>query len=447
MKNKILCHCEERSDEAIPQNQLISGDCHAPLRGLPPKKPADRRNDIHRIVPLLLAMTILFASSTSHAFRRLPYSANPSQLCTMCERVAGDVPTMTVRVSLSTDFMFDAVYEAAHTWNVEGNAMFTFGVTGEANISVADDNMNAVIMGNYAGLCQDDILGLSIPQPPYPIVNSPGTDPEGPKFVEIVERDLVICEGQDWFVGDEDDIGWWDYDLVSVLMHELGHHLGLGHSNCNGNSPDTDCTFEDDTGAVMDTAVLSWWWGDTRRHLLDQSSGGFIAQGDIQGVQHIYGLFDPDLDGDGIINEEDNCVKSSNADQLNSDGDFKGDACDDDNDNDGILNEQDTCPLYFSLEQTDTDSDGTGNLCDDDDDGDGVDDAIDNCPLDENASQFDGDSDGLGNECDPHTMTQEELDLMTNIYKMGKNPYPMLTHDQICQLFLAAKGYWPEGCK
>ena len=36
----------------------------------------------------------------------------------------------------------------------------------------------------------------------------------------------------------------------------------------------------------------------------------------------------PDADGDGIIDDEDNCPEDANADQIDSDANGKGDACD-----------------------------------------------------------------------------------------------------------------------
>jgi hypothetical protein len=47
----------------------------------------------------------------------------------------------------------------------------------------------------------------------------------------------------------------------------------------------------------------------------------------------------PDYDGDTILNGVDNCPWVSNPDQLNTDGDSMGNACDPDDDNDGILDD------------------------------------------------------------------------------------------------------------
>jgi hypothetical protein len=82
-----------------------------------------------------------------------------------------------------------------------------------------------------------------------------------------------------------------------------------------------------------------------------------------------------DADGDGVfdvapdgIELVDNCPSVYNPDQLDLDGDLKGDRCDVDIDDDGVLNLNDNCPeIANALEdgkQLDTDRDGLGEACD-----------------------------------------------------------------------------------
>jgi len=107
-----------------------------------------------------------------------------------------------------------------------------------------------------------------------------------------------------------------------------------------------------------------------------------------------------DIDGDGVINSEDNCPNTSNPDQNDLDGDGVGDLCDGDDDGDGYADIIDTCPLLYNEDQYDSDGDGIGDTCDNDDDGDGILDTEDNCPLNANADQLDTDADGTGDLCD-----------------------------------------------
>jgi hypothetical protein len=81
-----------------------------------------------------------------------------------------------------------------------------------------------------------------------------------------------------------------------------------------------------------------------------------------------FALTDQDADADGVLNATDNCLFVSNADQLNTDGDSAGDACDatpnGDTDNDGIDNLSDNCAAVSNSNQLDWDGNGIGDACD-----------------------------------------------------------------------------------
>jgi len=73
-----------------------------------------------------------------------------------------------------------------------------------------------------------------------------------------------------------------------------------------------------------------------------------------------------DFDGDGVLNESDNCPSDPNPSQIDTDNDGEGNACDSDKDGDGVLNGDDNCRVIANADgqADDQDADGRGDACD-----------------------------------------------------------------------------------
>jgi len=67
--------------------------------------------------------------------------------------------------------------------------------------------------------------------------------------------------------------------------------------------------------------------------------------------------YSDDLDGDGVLNENDNCPLTPNLDQLDSDGDTLGDVCDPDDDNDGMPDDYEQAQEFNPLDASDANED------------------------------------------------------------------------------------------
>jgi hypothetical protein len=99
------------------------------------------------------------------------------------------------------------------------------------------------------------------------------------------------------------------------------------------------------------------------------------------------------------------CAVRSDGQMISWGSNFYHQACpapvEADADVDGIVDGTDNCPAVANPDQVDTDHDGLGDACDPDDDNDSVGDNADNCSLVPNVNQADADNDGIGDACDP----------------------------------------------
>jgi hypothetical protein len=125
---------------------------------------------------------------------------------------------------------------------------------------------------------------------------------------------------------------------------------------------------------------------------------------------------DPDSDGDGTIDGDDNCRVDANEGQANADMDANGDACDEDDDNDAVLDMDDNCRTVANGDQLDFDTDGAGDACDEDDDDDGLTDETEDAngnglvdPGETDPRNPDTDGDGLA-DGDEDTNRNGQLD-------------------------------------
>ena len=210
------------------------------------------------------------------------------------------------------------------------------------------------------------------------------------------------------YVGSELDVQNGDVVLACKVLQTITFNQPANQTLQDGN---TNLTASSDSGLTVNfastTPDVCSMAGATMTPVATGTCTVSVSQaGDADyypatSVARSFTITNADSDGDGINDGADNCPVVANADQLDTDSDGTGDACDTDDDGDGVNDGADNCPVVANADQLDTDSDGTGDACDTDDDDDTVLDSADNCPLVSNADQTDSDSDSMGDACDP----------------------------------------------
>ena len=205
-----------------------------------------------------------------------------------------------------------------------------------------------------------------------------------------------ICQNSGIYVcGGAGQAGEWVCNVSPLSGNQTIENVST--NNCNTLDDDCDGITDEDYELGSDCTLAAGVCQVSGQYACDVDSGARICDAQLK----------PDGDTDSICDDGDNCPTVSNTDQVDTDGDDFGDACDD-CPNDGNKSTQGVCGC--GVADTDTDGDGVADCndnCDDvvnanqaDQDGDGIGDACDNCPAQANQDQQDTDDDTVGDLCD-----------------------------------------------
>jgi len=221
----------------------------------------------------------------------------------------------------------------------------------------------------------------------------------GSQFIDW--RNMVVSIAAQWAQNGTN--GFTAHTLCQVRNAFWAVELGWGDFGCDGfEDPPEDDDDGDGVGGMTDNCIMTY------------NPSQADTDGDGTGD-----ACDPDVDGDGVPGFArcawdsywaaynlssclDNCLFVPNPDQKDLNYDGKGDACSD-IDGDGLLDGDDNCPHDYNpgQENIDPQLDDEGDACDPDADGDGLSNDNDNCFLVPNPDQANSDGDISGDACDP----------------------------------------------
>ena len=225
-------------------------------------------------------------------------------------------------------------YVATHRYDEPGSYTAGLVVTDAAGLSSprADVRVTAAAPGSPAGTAPEEIIAISV-EPPVP---GPG--------------DRV--EVRAWYLRDVPD-PFLAIQADGTVVSECGARECRFAGGPFPRGPEIIVRFRDADGNIRMKIPGPGTYPTVT---------GISTQGPSTGNQYdcdemVHKQLSPELkgysicEGDGVLDTSDNCPKTINPDQKDTDGDGRGDACD-------------NCPTVANKNQPDADNDNTGDACD-----------------------------------------------------------------------------------